>query len=224
MADVYASVVGTTVLQLKEIPLRPTEFDGVICLFGLCEGADEAQVRRVLGQFGSIKSCELHRKPAVVRFTTHEAAVAAKAGAPELCHGIAPAICDGIDTMYNERSYDGRKGEAGRDDDEGRGWCALCCNVARAVGHLCGLATCLQPNPHTLTAHFASVALTTPCMNTRNLVTQVLLGGAGECRANRTIERVPKDEGGTGLAPAEGARTRQRQGTGGSRVAGSRLG
>ena len=35
MADVYASAVGTTALQLKEIPPRPKEFEGVVCLFEL---------------------------------------------------------------------------------------------------------------------------------------------------------------------------------------------
>ena len=50
-----------------------------------------------------------------VRFATHEAARAARRAAAEL-----KSICDGIDTLYNERSYDGRMGEAGRDDDEGR--------------------------------------------------------------------------------------------------------
>ena len=33
MADVYASAVGTTALQLKEIPTRPTRFDGALCIF-----------------------------------------------------------------------------------------------------------------------------------------------------------------------------------------------
>ena len=117
MADVYASAVGTTVLQLKEIPLRPTEFDGAVCLFGLKpEKNDEAAIREALNRFGTIKGIELNRDPAVVRFTTHEAALQAeKEGLPELCGGIG--------TLYNERSYDGRKSEANRSDDDGRGWC-----------------------------------------------------------------------------------------------------
>ena len=40
MADVYASAVGTTVLQIKEIPPRPAEFDGALCLFGLEDGKE----------------------------------------------------------------------------------------------------------------------------------------------------------------------------------------
>ena len=31
-------------------------------------------------------------------------------------------IAGGIGMLYNERSYDGRRGEAERDDDDGRGW------------------------------------------------------------------------------------------------------
>ena len=38
MGDLYASAIGTTVLQLKEIPPRPAEFDGVVCLFDLQAG------------------------------------------------------------------------------------------------------------------------------------------------------------------------------------------
>ena len=116
MADVYASVVGTTVLQIKEIPPRPADFDGALALFGLKPGVDEKKVREVLARHGDITGCELDRDPAVVRFVSHAAALAARrAGAPELCNGV--------DTLYNERSYDGRKGEPGREDDDGRGWC-----------------------------------------------------------------------------------------------------
>ena len=59
MADVYASAVGTTVLQLKEIPPRPARFDGVLCLFGLTVSADEAVIREALGCFGEITSCDV---------------------------------------------------------------------------------------------------------------------------------------------------------------------
>ena len=56
--------------------------------------------------------------PAIVRFSTHHAAITAKRAAPL-------SICGGVDTLYNERSYDGRKGEEGLEDDEGRGWCCF---------------------------------------------------------------------------------------------------
>ena len=59
MADVYASAVGTTVLQIKEIPPRPNEFDGALCLFDPKAGVDEAAVRLALSRFGEIKSVDL---------------------------------------------------------------------------------------------------------------------------------------------------------------------
>ena len=121
MGDLYASAVGTTVLQLKEIPPRPKEFDGALALFSLADGVDEAKIRAAFSRFGVVESVEIRdsQPPAIVRLSTHEAALTAiKAGAPE-------GICDGIDTLYNERSYDGRKDKEELDDDTGRGWCQL---------------------------------------------------------------------------------------------------
>ena len=120
MADVYASAVGTTVLQIKEIPPRPAEFDGALCLFGLEDGKDEAAIRAAFGRFGTIVGVDFRSTMAVVRFATHDAALKAKqAGPPK-------GLCEGLDTEYNTRSYDGRRGDAnGRDDDDGRGWCVL---------------------------------------------------------------------------------------------------
>ena len=122
MGDLYASVIGTMVLRCTEIPPRPTTFDGALCLFGLAEGSDEATIRSALTTFGNVVSCQVGcgMPPAVVYFSTHEEALAAKRAATQLKH-----ICDGIDTLYNERSYGGRRGEDGRDDDEGRGWCGF---------------------------------------------------------------------------------------------------
>jgi len=105
MADVYASAVGTTVLQSREIPPRPESFDGALCLFGLKTG--EAAIRETLGCFGAIVKFELSRNPPVVRFASHEAALAAKRAGPW------PELCDGVDTLYNERPYDER------------GWCVF---------------------------------------------------------------------------------------------------
>jgi hypothetical protein len=132
MGDLYASAVGTTVLQLKEIPTRPAEYNGALCLFLNWDEGKQAYrdvsreaVEAALGGFGTIKSCELtgdlrdHQGAVVVRFATHAAALAAKKAGP------FPELCAGVDTLYNERSYDGRRGEAGRADDEGRGWCCL---------------------------------------------------------------------------------------------------
>ena len=56
MGDLYASAIGTSVLQLKEIPPRPSEFDGKLCVFGL--QADEGMVCDVLSRFGQVVKCE----------------------------------------------------------------------------------------------------------------------------------------------------------------------
>ena len=130
--DLYASAVGTTVRQLKEIPPRPAEFDGALCVFLLrdkdwkVQDVDEATLRAAFGKYGEITRCELtgelrdNQGGVLVWFATHEAALAARRAGP------IEGVCSGVDTLYNERSYDGRKGEEGRDDDDGRGWCASC--------------------------------------------------------------------------------------------------
>jgi hypothetical protein len=107
MADVYASAVGTTVLQSREIPPRPKAFDGALCLFGLKPTTGEDSIRETLGCFGAIDAFELSHNPPVVRFASHEAALAAKRAGPW------PELCDGVDTLYNERPYDER------------GWCVF---------------------------------------------------------------------------------------------------
>ena len=124
MGDVYASVICMSVLQLKEIPVRPTEYDGILCLFDVHGGVDEAAICSALAPFGEITGFEASPARTIVRFTTHEAALAvrrAAAAADEQFQGLF----GGADTLYNERSYDGRQGEAARDDDDGRGWCCL---------------------------------------------------------------------------------------------------
>ena len=123
MGDLYASSIGTTVLQIAEVPPRPAQFDGAVCLFDLAEGVEEAQVLEALGGFGQIISCRLCSQPAEVRFAEHQAALAATAAAAQLS-----SLCAGIATLYNERSYEGRSGDAARDDrlaDTGRGWCCF---------------------------------------------------------------------------------------------------
>ena len=120
--SLYGSAIGTTVLQLKELPPRPREYDGKLCLFNVAPGVDEAAIKAALVPYGEIVSCTLSTtaRPAIVCFTTHTAAQAAMRAAAQLVR-----IAGGVDTVFNERSYDGRLGEAGFDDDEGRGWCVF---------------------------------------------------------------------------------------------------
>jgi predicted DNA-binding ribbon-helix-helix protein len=99
MNQLYASILATTVLQIEEIPPRPAEFDGVVCLFKLSANVDEDMVRAALIGLGTIESCDLSRSTPIVRFASHASAVAAKnAGAP-------PGLCEGLDTLYNETPY-----------------------------------------------------------------------------------------------------------------------
>ena len=126
MGDLYASAIGTTVLQLTEIPPRPQEFDGALCVF-LLQGSGAHQnpqtaLEEALSTYGTIANLKLTgplyetHGIGIVRFTTHEAALAARRADP-----IA-GVCVGFDLLYNERSYDGRVGEARHDGDTGRGW------------------------------------------------------------------------------------------------------
>ena len=84
-------------LRVKRIPPRPAEFDGKLCLFGLMSGVDEAQIRSVLGD---VEICQLKSDVTVVRFATHEEALAAKKDE------AWSALSEGADTQYNEHPYD----------------------------------------------------------------------------------------------------------------------
>jgi hypothetical protein len=99
MNQLYASILATTVLQIEEIPPRPAEFDGVVCLFKLSANVDENKVRAALIGFGTIKSCDLSHSPPIVRFASHLSAVKAKDA------GAWPGLCEGLDTLYNETPY-----------------------------------------------------------------------------------------------------------------------
>ena len=142
MADVYASAVGTTVLQIKEIPPRPARFDGAICLFelqtGMSKAAVRAAIREVFAPFGSIVNFELDCDPAVVRFSTHDAALKAKAKYSE---GV-PDLFSGLDMQYNERSYNGRRGEDERTNDNGRGWYVLNPRMTESRRVACPVGPC----------------------------------------------------------------------------------
>ena len=157
MADVYASAVGTTVLQLKEIPSCPTEFHGRLSIFGLGQGVNVSDIRSALGTFGDIQECELiGGSQAMVRFAHHEDARNVRRAVEQAISScvdqanadvsVANALrisCTGADTMYNERSYDGRLEDDERDGDTGRGWCAHpkwplkpCCTLGRLDEHV----------------------------------------------------------------------------------------
>lgn len=116
MNQLYSSAVGTTVLQAKEIPPQPTEFDGWLCLFGVVFGVDftvlESAIRSKLSRFGTIVAIVDRRLPPVgrdeiaVRFASHGAVLKAVKAAP------ASDAWKGLGALYNDRPYNER------------GWCA----------------------------------------------------------------------------------------------------
>ena len=108
MNQLYASAVGTTVLQLKEMPQTPEEYLGAVCLFGVADTISQATVEKALGRFGMVVSCELDgplrqtHNAVVARFASHSEALGAKAGKAVV------GVYTGADTLYNEHPYDER--------------------------------------------------------------------------------------------------------------------
>lgn len=110
MADVYASPLGTMVLQIKQIPPRPAELNGRVLACELASAVNDADLRSALGAFGPIEECSrrLDSEVAHVKFASHEHASAAAAHGsswPRL--GERAFVC----MQYNERPY------------AHRGWC-----------------------------------------------------------------------------------------------------
>ena len=133
MSMFYASVTGTTVLMQREVPSRPSAYDGKIRLFGVAAALrDEAALRTDLTRFGTVTACEI--RPALVdledgpgrriakvkaahadvAFATHGEAEAALAGLAKQHRGAA--------LFYNATPY------------EDKGWCLVegCSGVVAA--------------------------------------------------------------------------------------------
>ena len=91
----------------------PGGFDGQLALYALVDNVDEAQIRSALEHYGIITKVKVGGwPPALVHFTTHQAALDAIAGG-------AASVCKGLAPLYNELSYDQK------------GWCARdCCSAA----------------------------------------------------------------------------------------------
>jgi hypothetical protein len=110
MGDLYASAIGTTVLQLKEIPPCPLEFKGALYVGMVYPGVDVPQLQDTLSAFGPLVAggCSLHtqgelHRYAIVRFTSHASAEqAAQANASTL------GVGEFFTLHYNELEYDHR--------------------------------------------------------------------------------------------------------------------
>ena len=102
-------------MQIKDIPPRPPEYDGVLCLGGVPPDTSEAAIRRALQRFGKVQVCaapdqriSLFR----VTFTAHAAAEKVVVEAPKM-----DGLYDYAFVAYKSTPYD--------DMDSGgkaRGW------------------------------------------------------------------------------------------------------
>ena len=107
MADLYASAVGTTVLQLKEIPARPVEFDGWLRLGCVNYGMTAEAVCAALSRCGNVGQClELGPGSFRMRFECHQQAEAALATWQTLSSTLGTKSYCFIE--YNGRPYDDR--------------------------------------------------------------------------------------------------------------------
>ena len=106
MADLYASTLNTTILQIQEVPPQPVETEGVLCVSKLKSGVNEQVIRQVLGAFGTIQHCHLNQEPAHVVFIDHDNACRAAAS-------NFNSMCAWCHLWYNDRPY------------LKRGWCCF---------------------------------------------------------------------------------------------------
>ena len=100
--------ISRRVLQIKGLPPRPSEYDGLLCLGGVPAEVDEAMLRAALQRFGPIETIVASEHSQVdltryCKFTAHEAAEQATIAAPNL------GLCKYAFIAYRDYDpYDGR--------------------------------------------------------------------------------------------------------------------
>ena len=102
-------------LQIKDIPHRPAEYDGLLCLGGIQEGTDEKTITAALQRFGEIECCmrpDQSISQYRVKFKDHSAAEEVT-NAPKV-HGLN---YDYASLAYKSVPYDDIDSGG-----EGRGW------------------------------------------------------------------------------------------------------
>ena len=102
-------------LQIKEIPPRPTEYDGLLCLGGVPTGTSAAKITELLQQFGEIEHCTPPEQSITVyrvKFRAHAAAEKAADEAPKM-----KGLCDYAFLAYKSVPYDDLDSGG-----QGRGW------------------------------------------------------------------------------------------------------
>ena len=104
-----------SVLQIKEIPPRPVEYDGLLCLGGVPKDTTETKIKDALQRFGTIEFCTAPKQSIMqyrVKFTLHTAAEQVIAKAPKM-----EGLYDYAFIAFNSRAYDDLDSGG-----EGRGW------------------------------------------------------------------------------------------------------
>ena len=104
-----------SVLQIKDIPRRPAEYDGLLCLGGIQKGTDEKTITAALQRFGEIEDCMPPDQSAPlyrVKFKDHSAAEEATK---------APKV-DGLKYDYALLAYKSVPYDDIDSGGEGRGW------------------------------------------------------------------------------------------------------
>ena len=98
--------IPRSVLQIKELAPRPSEYEGLLCLGGLPADKDPATLQAALQRFGTIEYCAAPEGSILeyrVKFAAHEAAEQAEIEAPKL------GMCKYAFIAYRDYDpYDGR--------------------------------------------------------------------------------------------------------------------
>ena len=97
MGFFYASVTGTAVIQVKDMPPRPRCYDGKVVIFNLqAHQLSEFLLSQDLSRFGIVVNCRIDAENGVagIQFESHDAAERA-------CNELEDA-----DLLYNGRGYD----------------------------------------------------------------------------------------------------------------------
>ena len=143
MALFYASLTGTSVLQLKDVPPRPAAFDGRIVLYTVHSAGDteeqhatkaEALRAELVERFGAVDEMKRVGENLHMRFGTHDAALR--------CVEALKTERRAIAFEYNTTAYD-RISAAAAPHHEGHysGW------VRQPVSIFSSLGCPLQPLP-----------------------------------------------------------------------------
>ena len=70
----FASITGTTVLQIKDVPPRPAQYDGLVMLFGVPKDTTEDDLAADAAEFGEVIECEISGDKGAVNFRLHSEA------------------------------------------------------------------------------------------------------------------------------------------------------